>query len=226
MSGLVEQIVAQLRAAANELDSAAAATHRVGADAQQGHALLTAAGQGSDHRDIRAAVDSSQIAAAKVGKVERLLAEAANHLNAYANHIAPGSAPEKQAAESAMPSGEELLQEAARRSETHRGAQGFFSKMTRNIEDIQDTGKSVTEAAENVFKVTMHKAGPSGGHSTGTTTPSVQQPDTTNKIDVPGTAGSLIVIGVVVGIAVHKTGRMAREYLTKRWRDAGQAGAD
>jgi hypothetical protein len=73
----LDQIVTQLKAANEKLDTAASTATRAQADAQQAHTHYDNAGRGSTHPAIKGAKTESTTAAEKAGKVGRLLAEPA-----------------------------------------------------------------------------------------------------------------------------------------------------
>jgi hypothetical protein len=210
MSVSVGDVVAELRAVLDRLDSAAITATRAQADAEQAHRLYSEAAQGTDHPRIRQAVVDSRTAGEKAGKMARLVADAADHLTAYVNAIAPGSMPDRTSV--AGPSGEELVQDATKRSESRRNVDAFFKTAVRKVEDVQDTGKTFTELTEQGFKIFGNRSGPSGGVASGTGTPSsAGQPAPPPKAEVSDTVGNLLVVGIVVGVAAHRFGKLVNK---------------
>ncbi|GAB3812631.1 hypothetical protein [Micromonospora zhanjiangensis] len=206
----MDEVLARLKAAIEDLDTAAVTATRAAADARQAEAHYREAGTGSDHRAAQGAVDESTTAAEKAGKVARLLAETGGHLIAYVNTIAPGAVPTDRGVESAVPTGEQLVTESVRRSDARAGFAGFLSKMTRNVEDIQDVGKSATEVAQTSYSILKDPTGPTGAKSTGTTTPTIRPANPPAKIEAAEAVGHLLAAGLVVAIAVHRSGQMIR----------------
>lgn len=223
---MIDEVLAGLKAAADRLDTAVAVATRARADAEQGVTHYGEASRGTGHPDIRAAVEQAREAVAKAGKVGRLLAEAAGHLTGYANVIAPGSAPSGTGDDNALPSGEDLLADTTTRAETGKGMQGFLRKMARNIEDVQDKGQTAGEVAQSVFKIVSDRLGPSGGRSAGTTTPTIPHQSAPSRIDVPETTGNLLVLGVLTGLAIQRSGQLIREQFARRQDDDGKTRAE
>jgi hypothetical protein len=216
MSASVAEVVAQLLAAAGQLDTGAMAANRAGTDAEQAHRNFKEAGRGSNDRDIRGAVDDSSIAAAKANKVSRLLAQAANHLTDYANHIAPGSAPNRHATDSFMPNGEEILQDAGRRSDSRRSLDSFVTRLTKKTEDAQDAVKTATELGEQAVKILRGPSRPSGGQATTIQTPETAiRAEPNAEVKPADVAGHLVIVGLMTGIAIQKTSRLVHRGIAR-----------
>lgn len=93
MSGLVAEVAAQLNAAIQRLDTLAVTATHAQEEIGQSHRRFAEISQGTDHQDCREAVTQSRTAADKAGRLGRLTSNAAGHLAAYANAIAPGAVP-------------------------------------------------------------------------------------------------------------------------------------
>ena len=223
MTGSVEEVLAQLRAAVGQLDTAAVTALRARADAEQAQTHFTEAAEGSDHPKIKAAVTDSRTGAEKAGKVGRLISEATRHIAKYANHINPGSIPTDRATESATPSGEELVSDAFRRASARSGVGALLSKMTSGADDLQDSARSNTEAAQHIIDAFRHRNDPSGAHPTSGTTEVVLQPQPADRVEAPEVASNVVLIGLVAGLMIQQTQvrfRKARERLNTRDREA------
>ncbi|MFY1635296.1 hypothetical protein ACN27F_18815 [Solwaraspora sp. WMMB335] len=217
MAGTVAEVIAQLARASTGLSSAAATALRAQQEVIDAHQSLSAASAGASARAVRNATAEWKTAADKAGKVARLLMEAVGHLNAYANRIAPGSAPTEPTLTG--PTGEELLADTTKRSEAQRNVGGFLGRLARKSEDVQDSAKTMGEVAEKVTQVIRTPAGSGGTQSAGTTSPSIVHA-TPTRIDAADAAGNLVVVGLVAGIAIHKTGQIASRQiarLRKKW---------
>jgi hypothetical protein len=150
MSGTVAEVIAQLAQASTGLTSAAATALRAQQDAIEAHQALTKASTGTAAPAVTNATTEWKTAADKAGKVARLFLQAAAHLNAYSNVIAPGSAPTEVAITG--PTGEELLADTTRRSEARRGAGSFANRLARQTEDLQDAAKTSGELGDLVLQ--------------------------------------------------------------------------
>jgi len=148
MSADMAAVVAQLLDVRNRLAKAAVTALRAQTDAVEAHGKYEEAGKSSNHRDILAAVTNIRTAGEKAGKVARLLGEAEEYIVKFINTIAPGSA---TSTPEAMPSGEELVAEAAARE---RRASRYHRKATEaaanNAEKLQKAEKATTEVVSMV----------------------------------------------------------------------------
>ncbi|MFV2008491.1 MULTISPECIES: hypothetical protein [unclassified Micromonospora] len=217
MAGTVAEVIAQLARASTGLSSAAATALRAQQEVTDAHQALSAASAGASAHAVTNATAEWETAADKAGKVARLLMEAVGHLNAYANRIARGSAPDEPMLTG--PTGEELLADTTKRSEAQRNVGGFLGRLARKSDDVQDSAKTMGEVAEKVAQVIRTPAGSGGTQSAGTSSPSIV-PATPTRIDAADAAGNLVVVGLVAGIAIHKTGQIASRQiarLRKKW---------
>ncbi|MFY1689472.1 hypothetical protein [Plantactinospora sp. WMMB782] len=185
----VGEVVAQLKAVVERLDRAVVTAGRGQTETGQARDLFAEVGQGSDHRLIRTAVTASSEAAAKSGKAARLLAEAAGHLAAYANVIAPGSAISKDQATDAGPSGERLVSEAER---VERGLRGFSRRVAQKAESAGEAGKKLVDF--------LAESKPSGTASTTQQLPPTPRNPTT--AGTPGDAAEALVVTAAAVVAV------------------------
>ncbi|MFY1690173.1 hypothetical protein [Plantactinospora sp. WMMB782] len=138
----VGDVVAQLREVIEQLDRTAMAAIRAQQDLTSGHSSFTDAGRGSDHPKIRLTISEAETAGAKAGKIARLLADGADHFAAYINIIAPGAVPPRGQATNSAPSGEEIVQDAAKRASIFRKAS---RATTHNAEQVGDYAKKFAD---------------------------------------------------------------------------------
>ncbi|MFF5214678.1 hypothetical protein [Micromonospora sp. NPDC000442] len=201
----MDAVVAQLRHVIDTLRKAAVVAQRAQSDAQHAAAHYSEAARGSSHANLTSAVQESKAAGAKAGRFANLISKAADSVAAYSNAIVPGSAPKADPTESAMPSGERLLAESVERESSRRNVGSFLGTMTRKVEDLQDNTQKTVTAAREAFNFIRGPQGPAGTH-TGTTTPSAS-PALGQRLanEAPDTAGHLVVVGLVAGIAVHRS---------------------
>ncbi|MGW0432019.1 hypothetical protein ACWDV4_05675 [Micromonospora sp. NPDC003197] len=215
MTGNVGDVVAQLLNVRNRLAEAAVTAMRAKADADHAQGRYVEAADGTDHPQIREAIADIRTASEKSAKYARLLEEARESLAKYIGRIAPGVVSSKDI-ENAMPSGERLISEADRRSEAQRNVDALMGMLTRKVEDVQEAAKSSTKLGKQAIKLLEGSRGPTGSEvPKRTKAPAVVQGGTRTKVDVPEAAGHLVVVGLVVGIAVHKVGRLARRAIER-----------
>ncbi|MFY1653333.1 hypothetical protein ACN27J_20900 [Solwaraspora sp. WMMB762] len=213
MAGTVAEVIAQLARASTGLSSAAATALRAQQEVTDAHRSLSAASAGASAHVVTNATTEWKTAADKAGKVARLLMEAVGHLNAYANRIAPGSAPTEPTLTG--PTGEELLTDTTRRSDARRGPGSFFNKMARKSEDVQDTGKSMVELGQEAIRVLGGPRGPSGAQTSHTGTPNAVVPTHSVRIDPPEAGGHILILGLIAGITVNRAVNVAREQIAR-----------
>lgn len=216
MSESLGEVVAQLRSVINTLHSAAVVAQRAQAEAEEAHAHYSRAARGSRHPQLTGALTESRTAAEKAGRLARLITEAADHVGAYSNAVAPGSASTGQQPDSAMPSGEGLLAEAVERESARRNVASFLSTMTRKAEDIQDNTQKSVAAAREAFEIIRGPHGPSGVQQAGTTSPAVGSTVGQRLLnEAPDAAGHLVVVGLVAGVAVHRSIQSIRKGIAR-----------
>lgn len=215
MTGSVGDVVAQLLAVLRSLDTAAVTALRAQADADQAEAHFAEVARGTDHIHIRQAITASHTASEKAARYARLLAKANESLTAYINKIAPGSTPTQQAAEAAVPSGEQLLQETVERSNTRRNIDGYLSRMARDAENLQDTAKTSTEAVQQGVNIVRNRPSPPGLQQAETGTPSTPVPTPRPKIDAPDAAGNIVVVALITGIAIRRFTRTISDTIAR-----------
>jgi hypothetical protein len=213
-------VVAQLLDVRERLAAAAVTAMRAKADADQVHEQYAEAAQGTEHPQIQEALTDIRAASEKAVRTARLLTEARAHFTAYLNKIAPGSASGSDVLEAGLPSGEELISEAESRAESSSDIGAFLRRTSRNIESIQDTGKTVTEAAQNTVNIIRKPFKPPGSQTTTTGTGSPVQPSILQRIDAPEAVGHLLVVGVIAGVSLHKSSQLLRKSI-ERFRSRG-----
>jgi hypothetical protein len=218
MTEAMEGVVAQLCDVRERLAAATMIAMRAKADADQGRRHYVEASKGTDHSTMKQAVAAISTASAKAAKVARILDEAREHLRAYLNIIAPGSAPADDTPSPAeLPSGEQLMQEAVDRSDRRRSVDGFLGKLSRNAENLQDGAKQITELSEKGVKIFRNPSGPSGTHSTGptSTTHPVLRAEPRPAIDIPDMASQLIVAALALTLAAQQTDKLIRKGIAR-----------
>ncbi|WP_341719464.1 hypothetical protein QQG74_06910 [Micromonospora sp. FIMYZ51] len=204
MSASLDAVVSQLRQVIGTLQGAAIVARRAQEDASQATTHYTEAARGTSHPNLTGAVQESEAARGKAVRLANLISKAADSVAAFSNAVVPGSAPTAPS-EAAMPSGETLLSESVERESGRRNVGSFLSTMTRNVEDLQDNTQKTVSAAREAFNFIRGPQGPTGTQA-GTTTPSAS-PTLGQRLanEAPDTAGHLVVVGLVAGIAVHRS---------------------
>ncbi|MGW0435260.1 hypothetical protein ACWDV4_22315 [Micromonospora sp. NPDC003197] len=148
MTGLLEEVVAKLLAAHDQIAESAVTAMRAETDAVAAKALYEKAAKGSEHPKICAAITDIRTASEKSAKIGRLLEEARSDLAAYVNRIAPGSITEQQPDQAGLPTGEKILDEASRRA---RRADMAWRKQLEKAGDYQDSLKQAEKGAKATF---------------------------------------------------------------------------
>jgi hypothetical protein len=196
-------VVAQLRAIIEHLDQSAVSAGRAEAEVADAHASFTQAATGTDHADIRRAIDEGRAAREKAAKVARLLANAADHLATYINVIAPGAAPTRSSEPESVPSGEQLLQQSDRAANSFRR---LSKRVMQNAESAGETAKKLTDF--------LNAARPQGTSATAArpepppqATPAVAQGDAAQALIITGAA----VVAAALNAASMRKKRKERE---------------
>ncbi|GGM61793.1 hypothetical protein GCM10011608_53660 [Micromonospora sonchi] len=202
MSGLLAQVVAQLRSAVEDLDALAVRASRAATDVAEANARYTTVGRGSDHPSLRAAVTHSRTGADKAHRLARLCSDAARQVGAYLNVIVPGSVPQPAAA-SGPPSGEELMADSDRRALARERMRGVLNRSARKADELQDHATNATEATQKLIKLFRDPKGPAGTHSSGTGTQTIPGTTPRPKIDSAEAAGNLVVVGLLAGMGAR-----------------------
>ncbi|GIJ29185.1 hypothetical protein Vqi01_43470 [Micromonospora qiuiae] len=211
MSGSIAELVAQLLAVRGKLDAAAVTALRAQTDAKVALARLTEVQRGSSDQRLRDAVADAEVARDKAGRYARLLAEAARHITAYINTIAPGAAPTGHAADDAAPSGKRVLTEAERRG---RRADIAWRKQVKKADDIEDGLKNAETSAREVFKFFKQHGDGQGGTTSGTTSPGPTPAQDRPHVDNPVTAAVMAAGALAVTVKAiwnHGKARRARK---------------
>jgi hypothetical protein len=149
MSAGVGDIAAQLQDAIERIDKAVVLVMRAKVDANQATTLYSEAATGTNHPKIRQAITDAKEGSDKAAKVGRLLAEAANAFTDYLNTIAPGSAPSRDASGQSGLTGEQLAEDAEKRSGRFEAG---FRKQLRMADDTEDAIKKTEDAGKAAFK--------------------------------------------------------------------------
>ncbi|BCJ59161.1 hypothetical protein [Micromonospora endophytica] len=202
MSGLLAQVIAQLKSAMDQLDAVAVRATRAATGVAEANTRYVAAGRGSDHPTLRAAVANSRTGTDKAHRLARLSSEAARNVSAYLNAIAPGSAPQAAAA-STPPSGEELVADSDRRDLARDRMRGVLHRAARKADELQERAAEAVDSSHKLIKLLKDPKGPSGTQSTGTGTPVVSSPAPRPKIDGAEAAGNLVVVGLLAGMGAR-----------------------
>jgi hypothetical protein len=144
----VGNVVAQFRTVLGIIDETAVNAKRVQEKAEQAKAAYAEASQGTADRSMRKAVVDSRTAAEKAGKIARLLSEAAEHLTAYVNIIAPGTVPPRASAPEATPQGDQLSTAGLGQGPLSAKLLGRTAAI-RNADDGLQHAKRITTAIQN-----------------------------------------------------------------------------
>ncbi|MGI5145926.1 hypothetical protein ACQEVC_05920 [Plantactinospora sp. CA-294935] len=190
-------VVAQLRVITERLDGSAVMASRVQAETREANAQFTEAGRGTAHPAIRQAVSESRTADEKAGKVARLLSEAAGHLAAYMQVIAPGSAPSRHRASEGPPSGEHLVREAEDKGgNVDRFIRRHVKKADQTEGNLQNAETVATDGVKKLFSIYKGKPGSTGTETSAPQPPPIDRP----QVEHPATAVIISVGAAAVGI--------------------------
>ncbi|GIG86640.1 hypothetical protein [Plantactinospora endophytica] len=213
----VGDVVAQFRTVIGLIDETAVTAKRAEEEARQAQAAYTEASQGTDNRSMRKAVVDTRTAAEKAGKTARLLSEAAEHLTAYVNIIAPGTVSPRASAPEAMPDGERATAEAINR---RTRAASFLDRTAKRADDVKDAVTETTKAVEEGTKIALRHIKedrpPSGGPASTTT------PTTPSSPVQPPPAHEAVSATVVAALGAALVGRATINYLKRRLRTGKQ----
>ncbi|MGW0435575.1 hypothetical protein ACWDV4_23925 [Micromonospora sp. NPDC003197] len=115
MTGNIDEVVAQLTAIRERLAQAAVTAMRAAADAEHAYSLYAQAAAGASHSRLGLAAVEIRTAGEKSARYANLLEKSRASIGQYLNFIAPGSVPNDDVPENAMPDGERLVAEVALR---------------------------------------------------------------------------------------------------------------
>jgi len=211
-------VVAQLLELRERLAATAVIAMRAKADAEHGHDQYADAATGTANPRLRQAKADMKIVGDKSARIARLLNKARDHVTAYVNWIAPGAVQDDESLASAMPTGEQLLADAENRASAKASVNSFLRRAVKNVENIQDSTKTVTELGETGVKILHGPSRPKGAQSAGATTPSSATAVSRPKIDAPEAAAHIAVLGIITAVAIEKTTRVLRRTVA-RWRN-------
>jgi hypothetical protein len=194
----IAAVADQLRKVIEGADRAAVHAMRAKTDAEQGRVTFAEAGRGTDHPDIREAISTVHTASQKLGKTARLLAEAAEAFAMYLEVVVPGSGNALRAKADAMPSGEQLVDEAR---EQENRLHSWLRKTGENADDIGDRAQSTSESAKTIFKLVRGDANPPTQSTTSvpSATPHIENPPAESSIDA---VSAIVVSAIAVSVAV------------------------
>ncbi|RIV40351.1 hypothetical protein [Micromonospora radicis] len=213
MSGLLAQAIAQLRSAVDQLDGLAVRAARAATDVAEGNTRYSQVGTDTDHPRLRAAVMQSGVGVDKAHRLARLSSEAARHVVAYLNAIAPASV--ARPVSSGPPSGEDLLADSDQRDLSRAKLRGFLNRAARKADEVQDHATATANTIEQFTSVFRDRNGPSGTHSTGTATPTAPAASPRPKFDATEAAGNLAVLGLLAGVAAHRITTVISERIAR-----------
>jgi hypothetical protein len=215
MDGVVAQVVMMLRAIIEDIDRAAVTAAHAQAEVTHAHATLTRVGQGSANRDIAAARRQTREAANRIGDGSALVSRASNDLTSYLNIVLPGAAPPRRAAESAAPTGEDLLDEGLRRSSEVPGMAGFVRRLASKAGDLQDQTKDTAQTVQAMVNVARGRHGPLGSQIPTTTPPATPPTQPVGRIDATEAAGNIVVVGLIAGVAVTRVAQVVNGWIAR-----------
>lgn len=215
MNGLVAEVVAQLNAAIQRLDTLAVTAEHAQQEIGQGHRRFVEISQGTDNQDCRTAVTQSRTAANKAGRLARLASNAAGHLAAYANVVAPGATPNRNSAGEASPSGERLATEAENRGSR---AEAFLRRHVKKADETEGNLQNAEKAATTGFRELVQQVkGGSGSTSTSTTQPKPAAPADRPQLEHP--VASVIMAAGAVAVGLKGLWNMAKKHQERKRRD-------
>jgi hypothetical protein len=204
VSGSVGDVIAVLRQILNDLDSAAVAAQDAQKTAEKGTQHYRAATEGTDNAHATAARTAASEAAAKSGKVARLIAEAATEISEYANLIAPGSVPSRSSQSGGMPTGEKLVADSVGKGSRSSRLMGRVHQV-RNADDGFQHAKKLAESFQDA-------AGGAGGVAVRRPAEPVLRPT-----HPPGTsAGDALIAAITIALVGIKGGEVA----SRLWKTA------
>ncbi|MDG4763616.1 hypothetical protein O7632_05745 [Solwaraspora sp. WMMD406] len=154
----MEQVIAQMQQAKDQLAEAAVRAMRAKGDFDEAYKLYFQLSEGSANPDISRAASEAQIAAAKAGRYANLLDRAQRHYQAYFAKVAPAAGFKEP---SGMPSGEELISDTDRR---RRRQDALWSRQVQKADDIQDSFTNAESHAKAVFKSLPDPPGATSSH--------------------------------------------------------------
>jgi hypothetical protein len=211
MTTSVADVLAQLRELLAVIDQAAVTAARAQTDAQEAQRAYHEAGTGTKNTHINQAITQARTAGEKTGKIARLLGEAASAYADYINTIAPGTLPARHSAPEAMPTGEQLLDEAEERG---RRADAIWRRQTKSADDMQDTLENAEKGARAFFSHHKDLQPPTGQTTASTGMPHVDSDHPRPDIDNPLAAIAMAAAGLAVaarGLWSYKKKREERE---------------
>ncbi|GIG86635.1 hypothetical protein [Plantactinospora endophytica] len=208
-------VVAQLLDLRKRLAASAVTAMRANAHAEQSQRHYHEAAQGTERTQLEEAITDIQTAGEKSARIARLLDKARKHFEDYLDTIAPGSIPDHDVVDGAMPSGERVLGESEQRSDSAPGVGAFMRRMSRNVESLQDAGKSATEVAQTTIKILKGPLKPPGTQCTSTAKPPPSSSPAQQKIDAPEAAGHLVAIGVIVSVTMYRSSQLIRKGIAR-----------
>ncbi|MFY1654550.1 hypothetical protein ACN27J_27170 [Solwaraspora sp. WMMB762] len=196
-SGSVGDVIAVLRQILDDLDGAAVAATTAQKSAAAGTRHYQTATEGADSSHATAARTQASEAAAKSGKIARLIAEAAAEISHYANHIAPGSVPSRSSETGGMPTGEKLAADSTGMGPRSSKLMGRVHQV-RSVDDGFQHGKKLAESFQDA-------AGGAGGVVVNRPAEPVLRPS-----HPPSTsAGDALIAAIAVALVGIKGGEVA-----------------
>ncbi|MFY1698073.1 hypothetical protein [Solwaraspora sp. WMMA2101] len=141
MTSSVGEVIAVLRQILDDLDGAAVEAKTAQKSAATGSQHYQTALEGADGSHATTALAQAGEAAAKSGKIARLIAEAATEISEYANRIAPGSVPTRTSPTGGVPSGEALAKAGHRKGSLAAKALGRVGQVRSSDDGLQHFGK-------------------------------------------------------------------------------------
>lgn len=169
------EVISLVKAAIEELDSAAVQMIRAQEDAQQAFQMLEQAGSGSGRPEMSQSAADMDVVAAKIGKMSRQFASAAGSLTSYINVIAPNSGLTRNLTES-MPTGQQLVDQKVGNGSRSSRLLGRVHSV-KNADDGLQNGKKMFDAIGDALQPgvvaptpkgpVIRSAGPEGAEAGG-----------------------------------------------------------
>jgi hypothetical protein len=197
MSASMEQVIAQMRRAKEQLAEASVAAVRAKADFEEAYKLYFELSEGSANPNIRRAASEAQTAAAKAGRYANLLDRAQRHYQTYFAKVAPAVG---FGDPSGMPSGDKLVSDTERRA-SRRNA--FLRQQVRKADDTQDAIKNVETGSKALAEYFKKLPEPPG--TTASNPVKAEPAPTVDRVDVDNPVTALAMAAGALAIALKSS---------------------
>ena len=197
MSAGMEQVLAQMRRAKDQLAEAAVTAMRAKVDFEEAYKLYSQLSEGSANPNISRAASEAQTAAAKAGRYANQLDRAQRHYQTYFAKVAPAVG---FGDPSGMPSGEQLMSDTERRA-SRRNA--FLRQQVRKADDTQDAITNIESGSKALAGYFKKLPDPPG--ATASNPVKVEPAPTTDRVDVDNPIAAVAMAAGALAIAIKST---------------------